>query len=274
MYQTTDFSLPNLTKWHQKKYLAYATQVLESQQQIINDEGANILHYILKDQSKYERLTHYPDGDRIDPISGAQYFYHCHRENFDTTEHGHFHCFQRYKQIPKRIKPSPLPDWDLYIENPMTHLIAIGMSQQGSPIRLFTVNRWVTNEIWYDAVHAPYFVKRYQMNLKNPYWRIVDKWVEGMIHLFAPQIAWLHQERDRVMQAHQANHQWSGQLLTKPHSVPLKSTSEISATAPSEAQERGITINIEDNIYLNKDIEEISYIDIDLSQQIQWVIES
>lgn len=232
----SNFNLPVLTDWYRKKYLAYATQVLEAQQEMTTSKGKNILHYTLKKKRRHEHMSHYPKGDRIDRSTGAQYFYHCHREDYETTEHGHFHCFLRYKHIPKKVKPASLADWDRYIDNPMTHLIAIGMNQLGMPIRLFTVNRWVTSEIWYDAHHAPKLLNRFKMKLDDdPYWQQLDKWVEGMLHLFTPQISWLHHERDRLINLHR-------------------------------------TSDPEDNIYLNKKIEELSYINIDLKNQIEWII--
>lgn len=236
MLTNSEFVLPELSKWRQKVFLGYATQVLEAQQQMITSKGKNILHYTLKKKRIHERMSHYPKGDRIDHTTGSQYFYHCHRENFESTEHGHFHCFIRYKHIPKRVKPAPLADWDQYMDNPMTHLVAIGMNQFGQPIRLFTVNRWVTSEIWYEAKHIEYFLKRYKMTLADdPYWQVLDQWVEGMLHLFSPQISWLYQARDHYMQHRQS-------------------------------------LNPESNPYMDTEIEELSEIPIDLKKQIEWVI--
>jgi hypothetical protein len=236
MITHSEFTLPELSKWHKNNYLAYATQVLEAQRLMTSKKGNNVLHYVLKRKPCFERMSHYPKGDRIDHKTGSQYFYHCHREHYERTEHGHFHCFLRYKHIPKRIKPAPLPDWDRYMDNPMTHLIAIGMNQLGQPIRLFTVNRWVTSEIWYNSEHTERFLKRYKMTLTDdPYWQLLDKWVEGVIHLFKPQILWLHQERDRTMQQHQV-------------------------------------INCVENPYMDQDLEELSEISIDLKRQIEWLI--
>jgi hypothetical protein len=232
----SEFTLPELSRWHQKVFLGYATQVLEAQQQMIDNKGKNILHYTLRKKRKHERMSHYPKGDRIDHSTGSQFFYHCHRENLESKEHGHFHCFLRYKHIPKRIKPAALSDWDKYIENPMTHLIAIGMNQFGQPIRLFTVNRWVTSEIWYDAEHIDKFLKRYKMTIQDdPYWQILDKWVEGMLHLFAPQISWLHQARDKRIQ-------------------------------------QQLAIDSAANPYMNYDLEELSELPIDIKKQIKWII--
>ena len=129
-----------------------------------------------------------------------------------------------------------MSDWDKYIDNPMTHLVAIGMNQFGLPIRLFTVNRWVTSEIWYEAKHISYFLKRYKMTLiDDPYWQVLDKWVEGMLHLFSPQIEWLHQARENRIKEHQQ-------------------------------------INPSCNPYMDDDLEELSEINIDLKKQIEWIL--
>lgn len=236
MLTKSEFTLPELTRWRQKVFLGYASQVLEAQQKMTTTKGKNILHYTLKRKRIHERMSHYPKGDRIDHSTGSQYFYHCHRENYESSEHGHFHCFMRYKHIPKRIKPTPLSDWDKYIDNPMTHLVAIGMNQLGQPIRLFTVNRWVTSEILYDAAHTDYFLKRYKMTLlDDPYWQVLDQWVEGMLHLFSPQILWLHHEREKRIH-------------------------ELQSLNPSS------------NPYLDYELEEITEIPIDIKQQVEWVI--
>lgn len=232
------FILPTLSKWRQSKMLAYAEQMLNAQQLMTTKSGKNILHYTLQKKHRHQSMDHYPKGDRIDRQTGAQYFYHCHREDIEHEEHGHFHCFLRYKHIPKSIKPTPLDDWKKYLDNPMTHIVAISMDRYGQPIRLFTVNRWVTSEIWYDAEHIPKFTKRYKMTLTDdPYWQILDKWVEAMVFIFAPQIAWLHVQRDKIMQHHRC--------LKQDH-----------------------------NIYDDHSIEEISAISIDVRKQIQWIIDS
>lgn len=230
-----EFKLPELSKWRKNVMLGYASQVLEAQQLMTTKKGKNLVHYTLKKKRRHERMSHYPKGDRIDRSTGAQYFYHCHRENFDSAEHGHFHCFLRYKSIPKSVKPTPLADWDKNFDNPMSHLVAIAMNQFGQPIRLFTVNRWVTSEVWYDAKDVTNFVKRFKMTIDDdPYWQVLDKWVEGMLHLFAPQIAWLLQARDVKI----AQHKNSGV----------------------------------DNPYEDFDLEDLSEISIDLKNQIEWII--
>jgi hypothetical protein len=238
MFKNDPFHFPPLSRAQKAKMLDHAQQVLHSQQQMLRKNGKNILHHTLQRKRRHVSMDHYPKGDRIDKVTGAQYFYHCHREDEISEEHGHFHCFLRYPQIPKYIRPTPLSDWKEYLDNPMTHLVAIGMNRYGHPIRLFTVNRWITSELWYDAQHAPKFLKRFKMSLADdPYWIVLDQWVEAMLKLFTPQIIWLHQQRDLFITQQQAQ-------------------------KPGE------------NIYNDKTIEELSEIKIDLKQQVQWLIET
>lgn len=232
------FTLPTLTAWKKKRFLEHAERVLTAQQQMQSLDGKNILHYTLNELPFHEHMIHYPKGDRIDHSTGAQYFYHCDREDQDQEEHGHFHCFIRYDHIPKHIKPKPLSDWNKYIENPMTHLVAIAMNRFGQPTRLFSVNRWVTEEVWYDTHHTPNFIRRFKMTKEDSaYWQVLDQWIEGMIRLFSPQIEWLNHQRDRFMNEH---------LTTNPDINPYEDTS----------------------------IEVISDINISLPQQIEWIMNS
>lgn len=240
MMQTlAPFQLPLISKTQRNRMLRYAKKVLSAQQQMITQEGKNLLHYTLQEADQHFHMIHYPKGDRIDHTTGAQYFYHCHRENYEQLEHGHFHCFIRYPHIPKRIKPAPIPDWDKYLDNPMTHLVAISINLYGQPIRLFTVNRWVSSEIWYDSKHVNANLNRFKMTLtQDPYWQVLDQWVEGILHLFSPQIQWLHQARD--VHIH--------------HLTKDKDQNE--------------------TVYEDKNIEELSEISIDLKTQIQWLLET
>ena len=237
MHNISEFTLPHLSKTHKARMLKYAQQVLEAQQQMVTKRGKNIIHYTLEKKRRHQFMDHYPKGDRIDYETGAQYFYHCHREDYETTEHGHFHCFLRYKHIPSTIKPTPLPDWDKNIDNPMTHIVAIAMNCYGQPIRLFSVNRWISFEVWYDAKHTSRFIKQYKMTKQDsPYWQVLDKWVEGMMHLFAPQIQWVNNARDLAI-------------------------------------EQGKLLYPDTNLYEAHQMEELSAIPIDLQSQIQWLLQ-
>jgi hypothetical protein len=232
------FELPTITSTERERLLACAEIMLQAEKQMLSSDGQHILHYTLKNNPKHTKKIHYPRGDRIDKKTGAQYFYHCHRENYAEEEHGHFHCFMRYPNIPKHIKPSALPDWDKHIDNPMTHIIAISISRYGKPIRLFTVNRWVSSEIWYDAEHTPQLLSQFKMTLTDdPYWYVLDQWIEALIQVFSPQITWLQHARDAY--------------------VKQKQTTEKSEHA----------------VYHNRAISELSEIPINIEKQVQWLLD-
>jgi hypothetical protein len=232
----SSFVLPVLTPRLKSSLLKRAEQVLINQQQMITDNGENILHYTLNKSKKHTKYKHYPSGDRIDLKTGGQYFYHCHRENEEVEEHGHFHCYLRKKFIPQYIKPANIPQTYKKEEHAMTHLIAVAMNRIGEPIRLFTPNQWVTSEVWYHSRHAARLTRRFKISMNDdPYWQALDQWIEGILHLFLPQIIWLHKERDRIIKTY-----------TNSDSVG--------------------------NIYANKNIEEVSEVSINLQEQIEWIL--
>lgn len=236
MQTDANFKFPELSNARKKRMIRSAETMLQAQQTILTNTNQGILQYALQNNTQPISMNHYPQGDRIDHQTGAQYFYHCHREDYDREEHGHFHCFLRYKQIPKHIKPARIQDWDKYIENPMTHLVAVSMNRFGEPIRLFTVNRWISCEIWYDAKQIPLLLNHFKMTLVDPYWQLLDQWVESLLQLFAPQITWLAYQRDYYL---------SQQLPLNPN----------------------------DSVYEDERFEELSSINISVAQQIQWLLE-
>ncbi len=67
-------------------------------------------------------------------------------------------------------------------------------------LSMFTVNRWVTGEVWYVAEDVTALLDRFNIDHAQPSWP-VNRWTSGMIHLFKPQIAELLQARDRAVAA-------------------------------------------------------------------------
>ena len=72
------------------------------------------------------------------------------------------------------------------------------MDPKGFPIKLFTTNRWVTGEVWYEARDVCRFLHRFEIDLAHPSW-IVNVWVTNMVTLFRPQIRELIYQRDIVV---------------------------------------------------------------------------
>jgi hypothetical protein len=139
--------------------------------------GDSLVGEMLRGQGPVREWTHYPTGDVVDDVTGAIYYYHVH-----DSAPGHFHAFMGTGRS-------------------MTHLIAIAMNATGTPVRLFTTNRWVTGEAWRPAAEVIRMVERFTVARATPSWP-VNRWIGAMIRLFRPQIAALIAARDATVAAH------------------------------------------------------------------------
>ena len=130
----------------------------------------------------FAEWAQYPRPEALDPVSGWRFFYHAHavRERL-RAEHGHFHVF------------APGPDG----RGSFTHLIGISVDVQGLPIRLFTTNRWVTDESWQPAAAIERHAVRPRLAGASP--GDVSRWLEHLVVLFAPDIVALLRARDARM---------------------------------------------------------------------------
>lgn len=168
---------------------------------VLRKSQANIVGELLKGQGEFFEWDHYPSGDVYDHETHSQYYYHAHPPEDRSlkwgSEHGHIHIFLRPLGMPAGIKAARLPDYQkLTGENDeLSHLIAISMDSSGLPIRLFTTNRWVTGETWYDADDVCKMLDQFDIDLAWPSWP-VNVWVTNMLRLFRPQIVQLVQQRD------------------------------------------------------------------------------
>ncbi|HVT62221.1 MAG TPA: hypothetical protein VHD33_01875 [Legionellaceae bacterium] len=224
-FDNDHFKWPILSSKQQQYYLQQAQQVLTAQAKMIHSAENNLLRYTLEQTQRHISMKHYPKGDRIDHLTGGHYFYHCHRENYSTTEHGHFHCFLRQIGFPKHL--IPIPSMQTPKTHPMTHLVAISMNQLGQPIRLFTVNRWVSDDIWFGAKDQPQLLKQFKIHLPDDSpWFLIDQWIEGMVHLFAPQIHWLHQQREQITKDY-AMHHFEDKAIEEISSIPINLSQQI-----------------------------------------------
>jgi hypothetical protein len=175
---------------------------------VLTKTGDNVVGEILRDSGTFFEWDHYPKGDVYDGETHAQYYYHAHQidQRFDQ-EHGHFHTFLRPKGMPPGIKPAAVPGY-VAPEDPddaLSHLIAISMEKQGFPFRLFTVNRWVTGEVWYRAEDVAVLLDYFKIDVARPSWP-TNRWVTALVRLFRPQILQLLQARDRAVADWQASH--------------------------------------------------------------------
>jgi hypothetical protein len=169
---------------------------------ILTKTGDNVVGELLRGHDTFYEWDHYPKGDVYDNETHSQFYYHAHpfEERFEK-EHGHFHTFLRPKGMPPGIRPAEIPGLELPKDpnDALSHLIAIAMDKMGIPFRLFTVNRWVTGEVWYTAADVTVLLDYFKIDHAQPSWP-VNRWVTAMVRLFKPQIVDLLQARDRMVE--------------------------------------------------------------------------
>ncbi len=118
--------------------------------------------------------SHFPEGDCKDGRTGCQFFYHVHPKLEQWEEHGHFHLFG--------------PNRDANGEaGGLSHLVAISVDWNSQPVRLFTTNRWVTDEIWADGAAAFAMQKAFSIDGRGMP-GLVGRWLTDLNVLYNPQI--------------------------------------------------------------------------------------
>lgn len=148
----------------------------------------------------FTQWQHYPPGDVHDRKKGALWFYHAHSDDVSErpwAEHGHFHMFVWSEHVQSDVEPialPPEPDPEL---GGLCHLVAISFDQSGTPMRIFTVNRWVAQEWQYPAEEVIRLLDKF--DLDNEEFALTTKWLVAALKLFRPQIEWSLRERDKAI---------------------------------------------------------------------------
>lgn len=137
-------------------------------------------------------LEHYPPSDVIDRRLGAQFFYHCHRDN--GLEHGHVHLFAHATRSGRRRYLRGEQD-QCWTRSAPSHLIAIGLDARGLPVSLFLVNRWVTDGHWLESAAVERWLGKLP-KFKSPQHAHACQWLCGFLAMYRPVIALLLKKRD------------------------------------------------------------------------------
>lgn len=152
---------------------------------------------LLLGQAEPERFCHYPPGDVYDFASHAQFYVHVHRDG----EYGHAHLFLRPMGMPADCRPQVAVGG---ADSPC-HLIAVGFGRHGFASELFTTNRWVTGESWYDAAAVARMLPCFHVDGAGAGGR-VGRWLTALVALFRPLVVTLVQQRDQTVAAWARGH--------------------------------------------------------------------
>lgn len=185
--------------------MAWAGLEVNECRRALEKGGYSLVSEILRGGGVFYEYDHYPAEDVFDRDSGGQYYYHAHRGL--AGEHGHFHTFLRASGMPAASVPLDPPagaSWPQG-EQSLSHLMAISMDGYGNPVGLFTVNRWVTGDAWYPAEQVVAMLDHFQIDHAHPSWP-VNRWIGGMFRLFRPQMEALLHARDRALATWAAAH--------------------------------------------------------------------
>jgi hypothetical protein len=202
--------------------MAAAGREVAAAERALARQGFNVVGRLLRDEGAFYAWDHYPAGDVFDPAHGAQYFYHAH----DATrraggEHGHFHNFVRAAEAGR-----------------LHHLVAVSVDRASRPIRLFTVNSWVTEDRWIPAAAAIGLLDRFVLDGPRPS-RWVNRWLAAVLRLFRPEIEHLLRRRDAALAAWQSRHRGRDPFAAR--ELEILSALDISAAAQRDAVQRALT---------------------------------
>lgn len=143
----------------------------------LKSEGSNVVKKVMNGKTYvFDPYNHYPyDGGISDKNSGYRIFFHAHREN----EYGHFHTFATDEN------------------GDLVHLVLISMNEQGKPIALATVNRWVTDDKYVKADVLKKLLDNFQMDSNLFIERRVVEFVYNILNAYKEDIYEIFDERDK-----------------------------------------------------------------------------
>lgn len=170
--------------------------------------GSNLAKLVLNGKAM-EDWEMYPWESGIhDKKTRSQYFYHHHPQ---TPEHGHFHVFFHHgKQL--------------------AHLVTLSMDDQGEPLDLFTVNRWVTGDINLPAEKLKAYLPRFKIDSQGKFRQIHD-FLRDMFMLYQEEICMLLDQREQVYKnyrlAHNGDQPYEDRDLDITSSLPVNLDAQI-----------------------------------------------
>jgi hypothetical protein len=142
----------------------------------LRSEGSNVVKKVMNGKTYvFDPYTHYPyDGGILDEKTGYRIFFHVHRPN----EYGHFHTFATDEN------------------GELIHLVLISMNEEGEPIALATVNRWVTDDKFVKADVLKHLLDNFQFDSKLFVEQRVVEFVYNILNAYKDVIYNLFNERD------------------------------------------------------------------------------
>lgn len=169
--------------WGSRRALTGATQAAAQLMDItgrLAHRGSTVPGLLVGDAA-ITHWAHFPANDAVDDRLRYRYYYHAH-PRCPHGEHGHFHLF---RHSGPRLTP--------------THLLGIAVNPLGLPLRVFTTNRWVTDEHLLPAPTVLGHLHRFRMERPRRLQPVHD-WLRALVTLFSPTIDGVVRARDARIQ--------------------------------------------------------------------------
>jgi hypothetical protein len=159
--------------------------------------GVPLMLRVVPGGDLFRAWDHYPPEDAVDRASGARWFYHAHAPGErEASEHGHFHLFFDLSRLKRRgRKPLAGPPGGVSAGAEIVHIAAIGIDLNGLPTRIFTVNRWVTDEWIYRAADITAELAGFDLGAATGD-ALVNRWLTAAVAFFSREIEDALQLRD------------------------------------------------------------------------------
>ncbi|MEZ5457427.1 MAG: hypothetical protein R3F04_15175 [Lysobacteraceae bacterium] len=144
--------------------------------------GDTVVSRVTEQRPVIEEWEQFPESEQEDLQTGYRYYYHSHACPGSLGEHGHFHLF-------KRVADGDEPE-------AFTHLLAIGVSHTGFPVRFFCTNTWVTGETTVSSKVATQLTHEFIVQ-RDEKMVLVAEWISKALMLFTVEVTQLFALRDR-----------------------------------------------------------------------------
>lgn len=164
-------------------------------------EGRHPVRDVVTPSDTFSCWEHCPPADVEDTGTGCAWYYHAHdpAHALPWDEHGHFHCFMYTERMGQAARPITLPTTPDYCKGGLVHLAAFSFDANGTPMRLFIPNRWVTDEWLYPARDVIALIDRFCI-LSDQRYELTSRFLATILRLFHPHISAALRERDRIIE--------------------------------------------------------------------------
>jgi len=198
-YFLSDLTEPEL------RVMADAAAEVDECVRLVRNLGRNMIHEVTDGGIGIKTKTSYPPNGFTNFDNGTHFYFHIHRDS--STEYGHFHTYGYPRALENNAIKSKrkLTAKKSIRKKQHAHLVAISVNKYGTPINLFTTNKWVTKEVIYPENQVVGMLDQYALK-SDATLSPLERWTSALLKLFRPQIVWLISQRGSTLKSWEATY--------------------------------------------------------------------